>query len=136
MNIKRITILALIPLIFAGCVGTFAQRVKKTEYATASLADGAMKGWAVYYKDATNNPAVFGETAADVLVQHAEVNALARKVGASISTVDTFVSAYATNSASKTAVESAIAALSADAAQLASLIANFTGKTNLLNSIK
>src|SRR5690242_4138524 len=120
---------ALLVLV-VGCAGP-AANARKTEAAVAGLADGAMKAWAVYYHAATNNPAQFGETLVSVEQQHQQVNLIAKRVGAGLSTLSTFTSAYETNSATEPALTAAISAVSADASQLASLIAGFSGKTNL-----
>jgi ABC-type transporter Mla subunit MlaD len=128
---RLLSIAAIVPLLFALGCASFVGNAKKTEYATAKLADGAMQSWAVYYKAATNNPAQYGTTLDGVEKMHSQVNALSKKVGASLHTVNTFVDAYAANSATKTALQSAIDAAASNASELVTLISPLTGKTEI-----
>lgn len=109
-------------LLLTACHGTFVQKAKKAEYAALALSDGGMKSWAIYYKNATNNPAAYGTTLSEVETNHVRVNRLARKVAASARALDTYLAAYQTNSAVKTWIQAAVDSLGADAPQLVALI--------------
>jgi hypothetical protein len=127
--------LGIIVATATGCAGV-VNTAQKTESAMTSLADGAMKGWAAYYKSATNNPEAFHTTLETLEAQRMQVDTLARNIGADLAAVDGFISAYQTNSATEPALQAAIDASAADAAGLASVIAQITGKTNLANVVK
>jgi hypothetical protein len=128
------TILTLPLLIVLGCA-TFSQNARKTIYGADQLADAAMKGWAVYYHDATNNPAKYHETLVDVEGQHIQVNLTSKSVGASLSTAHTMIDAYQAGLATKSQLQSAVDAALQSAPQLVRMVAEFTGNTNLLANI-
>jgi hypothetical protein len=117
--------------LLAGC-SNFAVQARKSELATATLADGAMKSWAIYYHAATNNPASLGTTLAEVESAHTNVNRIARDLAAGLAAVDTFATAYETNSATQPALQAAMDALAADASELTGFVATLLGRTNLI----
>lgn len=97
-------------LLAAGCAN-FVKNAKKIEYSTAVTVDGAMKAWAQYYHAATNNPASFGTTLSQIETNRLQVNALARRVGIGMQTLDLYLAAYQTNSAVEPAIQATVDSL-------------------------
>lgn len=130
---KKIAMLLSLTLLLA--CATFVQTARKTLYGADILADSAMKGWSAYYHEATNNPAQFHETLADVERQHQQVNATAKDVGAALATAHNMVDAYEKGLTTKTQVQSAIDAAVGFAPSLVRLVVSITGQTNLLSNL-
>mgnify|MGYP000864621076 CR=1 FL=1 len=100
-----------------GCAGSYDRQVFRIEGAALGTADGAMRGYAVYYKAATNNPTAFKRSLADLNAERDRICALSVKVGASGELVEQLRQSYKTNSAVQPAL----------AAGVATLVANMNG---------
>jgi hypothetical protein len=117
-------------LVTIGCAG-FANNAQKSIYTASMLSDGAMKSYAVYWKDATNR---LGDTPV-LELERSNVMVISFKVGASINTADRTLQVYqgnvGTNTATKDVVNALIATAVQQAGSLAADIGLITGNTNL-----
>ncbi len=127
------TLFLTLPAVLVLACATFVQSAKKTVFAGDNLADATMRGWAQYFKEATNNPAQFHETLAQVEEQHQAVNGTAKEVGVVLSTAHTMLTAYDNGLATKSQVQAAIDAVAQATPKLVQMVVAFTGKTNLLS---
>ena len=128
-TMKRTTsfvLIAALSVILIGC-GSFVNNVKKGEYAAATLADGTMKGYAEYWKTATNNPAAYGRTMDGLNQERDAVMVKSRKVGASLQTLDKLLVVYQTNNAVKPTITGVLTTLTAEAADLSTLTSYLMG---------
>jgi hypothetical protein len=118
--------LALVFLVtfLVGCA-TFNQNVFKAESAAATLADTGMKVWAEYYNAAFYSPADFGTDHTKLAAQRVNVDQLSVKVGTSIHTLDKVRESYAAGTATKTSLQSALAAVQNNADALTETIRTF-----------
>ena len=114
----------LLSLGLVGCAGSYDRQVFRIEGAALGTADGAMKGYALYYKAATNNPTAFNRTLDDLETERETVMALSVKIGAAGELVETLRLSYQTNAAVKPALEASVATLSANMVSILNTITN------------
>lgn len=122
-------LLASLLCLAAGC--HFASDAHKSIYAASQLGDGAMKGYAVWWKDQTNH---LGDTPA-LEKQRQDVSAASRKVGVSLAVTDQALADYetkaGTNPPTKEVISALIATAVQDAGKFAATVGEITGMTNL-----
>jgi hypothetical protein len=111
-------------LFVSGCAGSYDRQVFKIEAAAVGTADGAMKGYALYYKAATNNPAAFNRTLESLTLEREQAKALAVQVGAAGEMVETLRLSYATNSAVEPALKASVATLIANMENIVTFTTN------------
>lgn len=107
-----------------GCAGSYDRQVFRLETAALGTADGAMRGYAVYYKSATNNPAAFHRTLADLNTERDRLCALSIQVGASGELVEQLRQSYKTNSALRPALEAGVVTLAANMTNILGAVTN------------
>lgn len=109
-----------------GCArsGGFDRQVFRIESAALGAADGAVKGYALYYKAATNNPAAFNRTIESLTLEREQVKALSVQVGASGELVETLRLSYRTNDAVLPALQASVATLTANMAGIMTFVTN------------
>ena len=125
----RLFLIPVAALLAFGCA-SFVNGAKKTLYVSATLADGAMKTYAVDWKSRTNSQ---GDTAS-LENERSNVMVLSRKVGAGIAladkAVDDYSAAAGTNAPNKVVVNALITTAVSDAGSFAAYITALTGKSN------
>lgn len=131
MKYAKIPIAIVLALLFVGCA-SFVNTSQKSLYAAASLADGGMKAYAVYWKDKTNK---VGDTPA-LEQQRSNVMAISYKVGTSLKlaqkTLDDYANNVGTNTATKAVVQALVTTAIQDAGGVAGEISLITGDPNWL----
>ncbi len=107
-----------------GCAGSYDRKVFRIESAALGTADGAMRGYALYYKAATNNPAAFNRTLEDLEAEREKIKALSVKIGAAGEMVETLRLSYKTNAAVQPALEAGLVTLTANMGGILSAVTN------------
>lgn len=129
MKYAKIPIAILLAMAFVGCA-SFVNTSQKSLYAAASLADGGMKAYAVYWKDKTNKS---GDTPS-LEQQRSNVMAISYKVGTSLKlaqkTLDDYAGKVGTNTATKEVVQALVQTAVQDAGAIAGEISVITGDPN------
>lgn len=119
LNMKKILItLSVVTMLTAGCKTSFNKKVFLAEMAAASTSDASMRGYATYWKSATNNPTAFNRTLEGLHKERAMIESLSIKVGSSIELTEGLRSSYVTNSAVKPALEASLITLSVNASNI------------------
>lgn len=117
---------ALLALTLGLCAcSSLSNSVFRTELAAASSADAALRGYAVYWKTATNNPPAYNRTLDGLLAERALIEGLSKKVGASIEISESLRQSYATNSAVKPALEASLLTLSGNVSNIIAVVGQF-----------
>lgn len=111
-------------LFLSGCAGSLDRQVFKIEGAALGTADGAMKGYALYYKAATNNPAAFNRTRESLALEIEQVKALSQQVGAAGEMVQTLRLSYKTNAAVEPALQASLLTLQNNMAGIVTFVTN------------
>ena len=93
-------------LLLIGCA-SFTNKMQKTLYVSATLADGTMQTYATYWKYQTNK---LGDTPA-LEQQRSNVIRLSKKVGASLNLADRTLKDYQANVGTNTATKEVVQAL-------------------------
>lgn len=129
---KVVLILAIgaAALFFTGCAKDLNQVAFKTEYAAAASSDAAMKGYAVYWKTAIQNPTNFNRTAQGLQTERKTLSDYSVKIGGAIELAENLRRAYATNSAVKPQLQSAVASLAINSAGIVATASSFLTSTN------
>lgn len=109
--------LAALTVALAGCA-SFVNSSQKSLYVASTLADGAMKTYATYWKDETNR---LGDTPA-LESQYNSASAISFKVGASLNVANRALNDYAANAGTNTATKAVVEALITTAIQNAGSI--------------
>ena len=116
-------------LIFTGCANV-NQSAFKTEYAAAASCDAAMRGYAAYWKTAIVAPERYNRTLAGLNQERQTLENYSMKIGGTIELTEKLRVAYATNSAVKPQLQSALLSLSANAAGIVATATTFLNTTN------
>ena len=126
---KRIILAPFLALLFIGCAN-FVNTSQKSLYGAATLADGGMKAYAIYWKGQTNK---LGDTPA-LEQQRSNVMAISFKVGTTLKvaqkTLDDYANNVGTNTATKAVVQAVVTTAVQDAGSLAGEISLLTGDPN------
>lgn len=125
--LSTLTALA-VPVLVTGCAH-FKSTAQKSIYGGSQLADGAMKAYAVYWKDATNR---LGDTP-QLEQERSNVMVISYKVGVSLNTADQALQSFTANAGTNTATKDVVNALILTAVQqsgnLAAEVGVLTGNT-------
>jgi len=121
-------LLACIVALSTGCKNTASRNVFNVEFAAASTADAFMKGYAVYWKAATNCPPCYNVDMGYLMIQRAQLGSLAKKVGASVEVVENLRVANTTNNEIAPVLETAILSLDNITTKLVTSVTNTIGQ--------
>ena len=128
--LKLLLALALPAVLLTGCKTDLNHVAFKAEYAAAASADAAMTGYAAYWKTAIQNPTNFNRTAAGLRDERQKLSDYSIKLGGGIEMAEKLRVAYATNSAVKPQLQSALASLTINAAGIVATANTFLTSTN------
>lgn len=108
---------------FSGCANA-DRNIYRVEVGAGATASAAHKGYAVYWKAATNNPAAYNTTLPALLSQRASVDANTILVGASLEQVDNLRLAVRTNDTVGPALNAALLTLANNASNITAIVTN------------
>ena len=128
--LKLLLALALPALLLTGCKTDLNHVAFKTEYAAAASCDAAMTGYAAYWKKAIQSPTNFNRTTAGLNDERKKISDDSIKIGGAIELAEKLRVSYATNSAVKPQLESALTSLSVNAAGIVATASTFLTSTN------
>lgn len=120
-------ILPLVLVFLCGCASA-NRNVFNVEFAAASTAEAFMKGYARYWKEATNNPAAYNTDLNNLTIQRAQISQYSVKVGASVEIVDNIRESASTNKLLLPTLQTAINSLDSVTTLLVNSTTNILGQ--------
>ncbi len=127
-------LLLLLPVLLVTGCANLNQTAFTAELAAASMSDAAMRGYAAYWKTASQNPEVYHRTAKELALERAAVEDASIKVGAAIELVENLRTSYATNALVKPQLQAAVSSLAGNAGNIVAYVNSLMAVTNITST--